>query len=99
LARPLARYPYPPLFRSPAQWRVLRAAVSPGPDDLFITGDPHQRIYDSRVSLGSLGIATAGRSFRLRVNYRSTEEILAWSARLLRSEEHTSELQSRENHV
>ncbi|MFE4411337.1 UvrD-helicase domain-containing protein [Streptomyces sp. NPDC056821] len=67
----------------PAQWRVLRAAVSPGPDDLFLTGDPHQRIYDSRVSLGSLGIATAGRSFRLRVNYRSTEEILAWSARLL----------------
>jgi superfamily I DNA/RNA helicase len=67
----------------PAQWRVLRAAVAPGPDDLFITGDPHQRIYDSRVSLGSLGIVTAGRSFRLRVNYRSTEEILAWSARLL----------------
>lgn len=67
----------------PAQWRVLRAAVSPGPDDLFITGDPHQRIYDSRVSLGSLGITTGGRSFRLRVNYRSTEEILAWSARLL----------------
>ena len=27
--------------------------------------------------------STAGRSFRLRVNYRSTEEILAWSARLL----------------
>ncbi|GHI97169.1 UvrD-helicase domain-containing protein [Streptomyces olivaceus] len=67
----------------PAQWRVLRAAVSPSPDDLFITGDPHQRIYDSRVSLGSLGITTTGRSFRLRVNYRSTEEILAWSARLL----------------
>jgi hypothetical protein len=67
----------------PAQWRVLRAAVSPGPDDLFVTGDPHQRIYDSRVSLGSLGVPTAGRSFRLRVNYRSTEEILAWSARLL----------------
>src|SRR5690606_29184312 len=67
----------------PAQWRVLRAAVSPGPDDLFITGDPHQRIYDSRVSLGSLGIATAGRRFRLRVNYRSSGEILAWSARLL----------------
>ncbi|MFE0672580.1 UvrD-helicase domain-containing protein [Streptomyces sp. NPDC058867] len=67
----------------PAQWRVLRAAVAPGPDDLFITGDPHQRIYDSRVSLGSLGVSTVGRSFRLRVNYRSTEEILTWSARLL----------------
>ncbi|MET9131436.1 UvrD-helicase domain-containing protein [Streptomyces antibioticus] len=69
----------------PAQWRVLRAVVRPGPDDLFVTGDPHQRIYDSRVSLGSLGIATTGRSFRLRLNYRSTEEILAWSARLLAS--------------
>ncbi|MFJ8689505.1 UvrD-helicase domain-containing protein [Micromonospora wenchangensis] len=67
----------------PAQWRVLRAAVSPGPDDLFITGDPHQRIYDSRVSLGSLGISVTGRSSRLRINYRSTEEILAWAAQVL----------------
>ncbi|SCE87572.1 UvrD/REP helicase N-terminal domain-containing protein [Micromonospora matsumotoense] len=67
----------------PAQWRVLRAAVPPGPDDLFITGDPHQRIYDSRVSLGSLGISVTGRSSRLRINYRSTEEILAWAAQVL----------------
>ncbi|MCM2580530.1 UvrD-helicase domain-containing protein [Streptomyces meridianus] len=67
----------------PAQWRVLRAAVAPGPDDLFITGDPHQRIYDSRVSLGSLGIPVTGRAFRLRINYRSTEEILAWSTGIL----------------
>ncbi|MFD4254517.1 UvrD-helicase domain-containing protein [Amycolatopsis thermoflava] len=63
----------------PAQWRVLRAAVSEGPDDLFITGDPHQRIYDSRVSLRALGIPVTGRSSRLRVNYRSTAEILGWS--------------------
>ncbi|WP_425827562.1 UvrD-helicase domain-containing protein [Streptomyces fractus] len=69
----------------PAQWRVLRAAVAPGPDDLFVTGDPHQRIYDSRVSLGSLGVRISGRSYRLRLNYRSTEEILTWSARLLTS--------------
>ncbi|WP_155058482.1 UvrD-helicase domain-containing protein [Streptomyces blattellae] len=67
----------------PAQWRVVRAAVTPGPDDLFITGDPHQRIYDSRVSLGSLGITVTGRSSRLRVNYRSTEEILSWSTGIL----------------
>ncbi|RKN32450.1 DEAD/DEAH box helicase [Micromonospora musae] len=67
----------------PAQWRVLRAAVGLGADDLFITGDPHQRIYDSRVSLAALGISVAGRSSRLRVNYRSTEEILSWSTRLL----------------
>lgn len=67
----------------PAQWRVLRAAVASGADDLFITGDPHQRIYDSRVSLGSLGIAVTGRTSRLRINYRSTEEILHWSTGIL----------------
>jgi superfamily I DNA/RNA helicase len=63
----------------PAQWRVLRAAAKTGPDDLFITGDPHQRIYDSRVSLRAVGISVTGRSSRLRINYRSTAEILAWS--------------------
>ncbi|PWI09055.1 DNA helicase UvrD [Streptomyces sp. NWU339] len=67
----------------PVQWRVLRGAVAPGNDDLFITGDPHQRIYDSKVSLGSLGIAVTGRTHRLRLNYRSTEEILTWSTGLL----------------
>jgi len=67
----------------PAQWRVLRAAVPIGRDDLFITGDPHQRIYDCRVSLGALGISTNGRSSRLRINYRSTEEILTWSTAVL----------------
>ncbi|MFE0818080.1 UvrD-helicase domain-containing protein [Streptomyces sp. NPDC058847] len=67
----------------PAQWRVLRGAVAPGSDDLFVTGDPHQRIYDSKVSLGSLGIAVAGRTHRLRINYRSTEEILAWSTQIM----------------
>ncbi|MBN1173735.1 MAG: UvrD-helicase domain-containing protein [Micromonosporaceae bacterium] len=68
----------------PAQWRVLRATVAPGPDDLFITGDPHQRIYDSRVALAALGIQVAGRTSRLRINYRSTAEILGWSAGILR---------------
>jgi superfamily I DNA/RNA helicase len=67
----------------PAQWRVLRSCVAPRSDDLFIVGDPHQRIYDSRVSLRSLGVNVRGRTSRLRLNYRSTEEILRWSASLL----------------
>ncbi|MBM9509316.1 UvrD-helicase domain-containing protein [Actinacidiphila acididurans] len=67
----------------PAQWRVLRACAADRADDMFIVGDPHQRIYDSRVSLRSLGIDVRGRSSRLRLNYRSTEEILRWSAALL----------------
>ncbi|MER7079101.1 UvrD/REP helicase N-terminal domain-containing protein [Saccharopolyspora kobensis] len=68
----------------PTQWRVVRAAVEEGPDDLFITGDPHQRIYDSRVSLRTLGISVTGRSSRLRINYRSTAEILTWATGVLR---------------
>nr|MDT0659100.1 AAA family ATPase [Micromonospora sp. DSM 115978] len=67
----------------PAQWRVLRAAVAAGPDDLFIVADPHQRIYDNQVSLGSLGVGIRGRSRKLTINYRTTQEILAWSVRLL----------------
>ncbi|GAA1935424.1 ATP-dependent helicase [Streptomyces sodiiphilus] len=67
----------------PAQWRMLRAAVPRRPDDLFIAGDPHQRIYDNRVSLKSLGINVAGRSVKLRKNYRSTQEILSWATGLL----------------
>jgi len=67
----------------PSQWRLLRAAVAPGPDDLFIAADPHQRIYGNRVSLASLGISVQGRSRRLSLNYRTTQEILAWAVPLL----------------
>lgn len=71
----------------PAQWRMLRAAVPEAPNDLFIVGDAHQRIYDHRTSLSSVGINVRGRSRRLRINYRTTHEILRWSLGLLASEE------------
>ncbi|SHI76776.1 UvrD/REP helicase N-terminal domain-containing protein [Nocardiopsis flavescens] len=67
----------------PAQWRMVRAAVPEGPDDLFIVGDPHQRVSDNRVSLASLGINVRGRGQRLRVSYRITQEILDWSMPIL----------------
>ena len=53
---------------------------------MFIAADPHQRIYASRVSLASLGISVRGRSRRLALNYRTTQEILAWSVPLLGAE-------------
>ncbi|MCK9902175.1 AAA family ATPase [Frankia sp. Cpl3] len=71
---------------SPVQWRLLRAAVEPGTDDIFVAGDAHQRIYNNRVSLRELGIPVVGRSTRLTVNYRTTAEILAWSLGMLRGE-------------
>ena len=70
----------------PCQWRLLRAAVALGPDDLFLAGDPHQRIYNSRISLASLGISVRGRSHRLSLSYRTTQEILAWAVPLLGGE-------------
>ena len=70
----------------PAQWRLLRAAVAEGPDDLFIAADPHQRIYSSRASLASLRISVRGRSRKLSLNYRTTQEILAWAMPLLGSD-------------
>lgn len=70
----------------PAQWRMLRAAVEESPNDLFIVGDAHQRIYDRRVTLSNVGINIRGRSHRLRINYRTTHEILRWSLGLLQGE-------------
>lgn len=71
---------------SPWQWRMLRAAVQSGPDDLFLAGDTHQRIYHHRVSFKQIGIDITGRSERLKINYRTTAEILGWSLGLLRGE-------------
>jgi hypothetical protein len=71
---------------SPMQWRLLRALVALGPDDMFIAGDSHQRIYNNYASLRSLGINIAGRSTRLKINYRTTAEILAWSLGMMRGE-------------
>jgi mRNA-degrading endonuclease RelE of RelBE toxin-antitoxin system len=61
-----------------AHWKMLRAMVNPGqPNDMFIAGDTHQRIYDHQVTLGALGISIRGRSARLTLSYRTTREILA----------------------
>ena len=50
---------------------------------MFLTGDPHQRIYGNHVSLRQVGISVAGRSSRLRVNYRTSAEILQWAMGVL----------------
>ncbi|MBF6352799.1 UvrD-helicase domain-containing protein [Nocardia flavorosea] len=71
---------------SPDQWRLIRAAVAPGADDIFLAGDTHQRIYDNVVSLREVGVNVTGRSRKLAVNYRTTAEILRWSMELLHGE-------------
>jgi hypothetical protein len=71
----------------PAQWRLLRAAAPEQPNDLFIVGDAHQRIYGNWSTLSAVGINVRGRSHRLRINYRTTHEILAWSLGVLAGEQ------------
>lgn len=60
----------------PSAYRLLRAiAGSEHTNDLFIVGDAHQRIYKNKVILSRCGINVRGRSGKLRMNYRTTEEI------------------------
>ena len=63
-------------FSNP-ELRFLRALVKEGRNDLFLTGDPYQRIYSGRkINFSAAGINVRGkRSQKLKVNYRTTEEI------------------------
>lgn len=71
---------------SRAQWRLLRALVAEGPNDLFIVGDTHQRIYGTPLALAPLGINIRGRSARLTLSYRTTREILGAALGLVSGE-------------
>jgi hypothetical protein len=63
---------------------LLRALVGEArANDLFIVGDPHQRIYGKPVVLSRCGIDIRGRSRKLRINYRTTEETRAWATSVL----------------
>ena len=52
-------------------------------NDIFIVGDAHQRIYRNKVILSRCDINVRGRSKKLRINYRTTEEIRRWAVKLL----------------
>lgn len=54
----------------------IRALTPVAPDDLFLVGDPLQNIYNRKINFSKAGINIRGnRSKRLRINYRTTEEI------------------------
>ena len=68
-------------------FRLIRTIVPEAPsgdrNSLFIVGDAHQRIYGRRASMSACGINVRGRSKRLRLNYRTTQEIRAWAVSVL----------------
>lgn len=65
-------------------FRLIRTLVPPSENDLFITGDAHQRIYGHQVVLSRCGIDIRGRGRKLRINYRTTEEVKNWASGLLK---------------
>lgn len=61
---------------SNVELRLMRALVKEGMNDLFLVGDPLQNIYDKTVVFSQCNInVKGGRSKRLRINYRTSEEI------------------------
>lgn len=70
-------------------WKLLRGLVAKGPNDIFIAEDSHQRIYGQKITLSRFGIDIRGRSRRLRLNYRTTAENLAYAISILAGGEYT----------
>lgn len=65
------------------QMLLRKVAGEERPNDLFIVGDAHQRIYRRPAPLSDAGIHVVGRSRKLRVNYRTTEEIRDFATHVL----------------
>lgn len=60
----------------PQALRLLRAMIASNPNDLFFVGDGHQRIYSrNKAAMSKCGIDIRGRSKKLYLNYRTTDEI------------------------
>src|SRR5262249_34464096 len=67
----------------PEEWKLIRALVPGGANDLFLVGDAHQRIYGRKLTLKDCGVLIQGRSSNLKINYRTTEQIRNWAMALL----------------
>ncbi|HIF69517.1 MAG TPA: hypothetical protein EYQ29_09455, partial [Candidatus Lambdaproteobacteria bacterium] len=64
--------------------KLLRAMIPEGANDLFFVGDGYQRIYGrNRAVMGKCGINIRGRSRKLYLNYRTTDEIRKYAVNLL----------------
>ena len=64
-------------------YSMIRKIVPLGDDDIFIVGDSHQRIYGFKAILSKSGINIVGKSRKLKVNYRTTEETYQYATAIL----------------
>ena len=68
-----------------AEARFLSVLAGSQPDGLFFAGDLGQRIFREPFSWKALGLDVRGRSFTLRINYRTSHQIRLHADRLLPS--------------
>ena len=66
-----------------AELRFLASLAANRADGLFFTGDLGQRIFQQPFSWRSLGVDVRGRSYTLRINYRTSHQIRTQADRLL----------------
>jgi len=70
---------------SSSAYTMIRNIAGPEHDnDIFIVGDAHQRIYRNTATLSKCGINIKGRSRKLKINYRTTDEIHRFAFALLK---------------
>lgn len=66
-------------------------AISPdgngATDPLCVVGDGHQRLYRTKIPLSRAGIDVRGRSRRLKINYRTSEQIRQFAQGILKGME------------
>lgn len=68
-----------------AEAKFIVSLAADRPEALFFAGDLGQRIFQQPFSWKSLGIDVRGRSFTLKVNYRTSHQIRAHADKLLSS--------------
>src|SRR5438105_10967809 len=66
-----------------AELRFLAAVGASRSDGVFLTGDLGQRIFQQPFSWKSLGVDVRGRSYTLRINYRTSHQIRSHADKLL----------------
>lgn len=69
-----------------AELTLLRALVEEKANDMFMVGDPFQNIYQRKINFAKAGISVKGRrSRKLKINYRTTEEIKKLATNIVRN--------------
>jgi hypothetical protein len=68
---------------APAELRFFAALAPAEADGLFLSGDVGQRIFQHPFSWASLGVDVRGRSYTLKVCYRTSQQIRRAADRLL----------------